>query len=90
MANLCLSRIATSLWVSSWESLSLMMIGVSRLLLRKTYLKPEGRGFSSIVGCDGTSIGSSSIGFASSPLGQELVGPCLLEMPLRRPQQGLV
>ena len=43
MANLCLSRTATSLWVSSWKSLSLMMTGVSWLLLRKTYFKPEGR-----------------------------------------------
>jgi hypothetical protein len=56
MANLCLSRTVTSLRISSWESLSLMMIGVSQLLLRMIYFKPEGRGFSSIEGCDGTSI----------------------------------
>ena len=66
MTDLCLSRTATSLRVSSWKSLSLMMTGVSQLLLRKTYLKPEGRGFSSVEGCDGTSIGSSSTGSASS------------------------
>jgi len=56
MAALCLSRTATSFWVSSWESLSLMMIGVSRLSSRKTYLRPEGRGLSSIEGSDGTSV----------------------------------
>ena len=66
MANLCLSRTTTSLPVSSWASLSLMMTEVSRLLLRKAYLKPEGRGFNSIEGCDGTSTGSSSIGYANS------------------------
>ena len=55
-AALCLSRIVTSFWVSSWESLSLMMTGVSRLSSRKTYLRPEGRGLSSIEGSDGTSV----------------------------------
>ena len=54
--TLCLSRIATSFWVSSWESLSLMMTGVSRLSSRKTYLRPEGRGLSLIEGSDGTSV----------------------------------
>ena len=56
MAALSLSRTATSLLVSSWESLSLMMIGVSRLSSRKIYLRPEGRGLSSIEGSDGTAV----------------------------------
>ena len=62
MAALCLSRIATSFWVSSWESLSLMMTGVSRLSSRKTYLRPEGRGLSLIEDSDGSSVSSSSMG----------------------------
>ena len=66
MADLCLSRTVTSLCVSSLESLSLMMTVVSRLLLRKTYFKLGGRGFSSIGGRGGTSKGSSSIGSTSS------------------------
>ena len=49
-------RTATSFLVSSWESLSLMMTGVSRLSSRKTYLRPEGRGLSSTEGSDGSSI----------------------------------
>ena len=66
MAALCLSRTATSFRVSSWKSLSLMMTGVSWLSSRKTYLRLEGRGLSSIEDYDGTSVSSTSMDFASS------------------------
>jgi hypothetical protein len=65
MVDLCLSSTVTSVCVLYWESLSLMIIGVSRWSLRKTYFKPRGRGFNSIGGHGGTSKGSSSIGSAS-------------------------
>ena len=57
-----------SLCVSSSESLSLMITGDSTSLFRKAYLSQEGKGLSSIGGCDGflfsgcskVSLGSSS------------------------------
>jgi hypothetical protein len=66
MADLCLSRTVTSFCVSSFESLSLMITGVCRLLCRKTYFKPGGRGFNYIEGGGGFSFWSSSMGSANS------------------------
>src|SRR5919204_470996 len=51
-----------SLEVSSMESLSLMITGDSRSPFRNTYLRPEGRGLSSMGGFVGGSDSLSSIG----------------------------
>ena len=55
-----LSRIAMSLAVYSSESLSLMIMGDSTSLFRKTYLSPEDRGLSSTGGRVGFSNSGSS------------------------------
>ena len=45
MTDLCLSRIVTSLLVSSWERLSLMMIGVSVVVVEKNIFQARRKGF---------------------------------------------
>ena len=65
--DLCFSRMAMSLDISSSESLLPMITGVFVLLFRKAYHKLSGRAFSSPIGDVGTSsLGRSKVSPKSS------------------------